>query len=74
MSKRKALSKFTILCWAAFTAIPGRGLDSPDCINQTPLFSGFCLQGRDWREEAKVWEFIYLFLLSGSGLAGAVFF
>ena len=29
MSKRKVLSKFTILCWAAFLAILGSRWDTP---------------------------------------------
>ena len=41
MSKRKALSKLSILCWATFIAIPGHmwpvgcGLDPPALNNQT---------------------------------------
>ena len=30
MSKKKVLSKFTILCWATFIAILGHGLDTFD--------------------------------------------
>ena len=51
MSRKKVLSKFTILCWAAFIAILGHmrptgcGLDTPAWLNLTcpPIVTCFVL-------------------------------